>query len=282
MVRSKSASVRSSRPRRSATPALLTSTSMGPSPLSTAFSMVATSPPLETSARATMDRRPKARAASATPWASLVRSRQLTATSAPAAASARAIALPMPREAPVTSATRPERSTGLPMLASSARIAATAFASGEGIIGIEPLSAGQALPRKAGLRGQGRGVRLRSGGARWRLADGGRHRRAEADLHARPGAAGRRPHGRLRRGLAGRARVAARARPRERSAGEEAVPPAGLRPARRCSRRARSRCWSSRCRGGRGAMPSAARGSSTSTAAAAAIRRPAAARASRS
>ena len=55
---------------------------------------------------------------------------------------------------------------------------------------------------------------------------GGRHRRAETRLHARPGAAGRRPLGRLRRGLAGGPRLAARARPRARSARQEAVPPA--------------------------------------------------------
>ena len=87
---------------------------------------------------------------------------------------------------------------------------------------------------------------------------GGGHRRAEAHLHARSGAAGRRPHGRLRRDLAGGPRVAARARPRGRSAGQEAVPLPRARAARGVRRRARSRCWSSRCRGGRGAMPSAA------------------------
>ena len=62
--------------------------------------------------------------------------------------------------------------------------------------------------------------------------------------------------------------------------GAQAVPAARLRPARGLRRRARSRCWSSRCRGVRGAMPSAARGSSRSTDAARAIPPRVAARAS--
>ena len=57
------------------------------------------------------------------------------------------------------------------------------------------------------------------------------HRRAEAHLHARSGAAGGRPLGRLRRDLAGRPRLTARSRPRARSAGAQAVPPARPGPA---------------------------------------------------
>ena len=109
-VRSNSSSVSSSRSRGIATPALLTSTSTGPSSPSAERTISTTARVSDTSAAMARARRPFARTASAVSSAFRTRSRQFTTTSAPVPASASAIARPMPRDAPVTSAVRPVRS----------------------------------------------------------------------------------------------------------------------------------------------------------------------------
>jgi hypothetical protein len=73
MVRSNSASVRSSSSRRRAMPALLMSTSGWPSSRAMLSSMPLTAAPSETSARTVNARRPRLRIASATASASAVR-----------------------------------------------------------------------------------------------------------------------------------------------------------------------------------------------------------------
>jgi len=122
-----------------------------------------------------------------------------------------------------------------------------------GPIGIKPLSSGQALPRRSRTRGQGRGVRLRPSRPRRRFADGGRHRRTQAQLHPRSSASGRRPVRGLRRDLAGRARLASGPGARERPARAQALSPPRPRPARRL------RLGQGRSSGRAGSVASAAR-----------------------
>ena len=81
---------------------------MAPSSRRARSTSAATSAATDTSAFSAIARPPQLWIFATTSSASLARSRKFTATAAPLFASASAIARPMPREAPVTSATRPE------------------------------------------------------------------------------------------------------------------------------------------------------------------------------
>src|SRR5262249_7780209 len=112
---------------------------------------------------------------------------------------------------------------------------ATAEARSAGNLALPP---GQALSREPWLRGEGRSLRLRSRRGPRRRITARRHRRIEARLQSRAGAARHQPDGGLRSGLARRAFHRA-PRPRARPARAQTLPVAWFWLARRVDERSR-------------------------------------------